>query len=493
MKPFDPEKFTDRRILVAGDFMIDEYLWGDVERISPEAPVQIVEVAREEYMLGGAGNVVRNLASLGAKVSAAGVVGKGRDGDNLLDLMRNLDVDIEGMVPDPDRPTTRKTRIIAANQHVLRIDRETRKNISEKTFETILRNLRSQIPDSDLVLVSDYGKGTLTESLLAEIVRICKKSGKMVLADPKGLDFKKYEGVTLITPNRKEASLASKIEIVDDRTMCEAASHIMEKTRTDKLLITLGKDGMALFEGSTAPYRIGTEARQVFDVSGAGDTVLAVMGLALASGSSFRQAAALANTAAGIVVGKVGTAAVTQKQLSRAYAPELARLSHKYSDIDDLKNVVADLRRRGRKIVFTNGCFDLIHPGHIQFLSESKRMGDVLVVAADDDRSVRAIKGAGRPIVAQENRVGILSALDSVDHVTVFSSDRLLDLIETIRPDILTKGSNYKTEEVFGRELVERYGGEVRLVPIVLEISSTSIINEIRKNERQFKNAPVPD
>ncbi len=482
MKPFDPKIFTGRRLLVAGDFMIDEYLWGDVERISPEAPVQIVEVCREEYMLGGAGNVVRNLAALEANVSAVGVAGTGPDGDRLLDLLKSIDVDISGIVTDRDRPTTRKTRIIAANQHVLRIDRETRKSVSEKTFETLLRHLQSQIPSSDLVLVSDYGKGTLTDKLLSEIVRICRQNGKMVLADPKGLDFKKYEGVTLITPNKKEASLASKIEIVDDKTMCEAASCIMERTKTTKLLITLGKDGMALFEESAAPYRIRTEARQVFDVSGAGDTVLAVMGLALASGASFRQAAALANAAAGIVVGKVGTAAVTQKQLSRAHVPESARLSQKYSDLDDLKDIVTDLRRRGKKIVFTNGCFDLIHPGHIRFLSESKSMGDVLVVAIDDDRSVRRIKGAGRPVIAQENRVGILSALDSVDHVTVFSSDGLLDLVDAIRPDILTKGANYTTEEVFGRDLVERHGGEVRLVPIVLEISSTSIINEIRKN-----------
>ncbi len=483
MKPFDIEKFSGRRVLVAGDFMIDEYLWGDVDRISPEAPVQVVEVKREEFMLGGAGNVVRNLATLGANVAAAGVAGTGHDGSLLTDMLERLRVDVSGIVRDKNRPTTRKTRILAAHQHVLRIDRETKADISDRVFQTLVQTLESQIPESDIVIVSDYGKGSVTGTLISQIVQICKKYGKPVLADPKGLDFRKYAGVTLITPNKKEASLASNIDIVDDRSMREAASAIMEKTETNKLLITCGKDGMALFEGSAEPFLIRSEARQVFDVSGAGDTVIAVLGLAMASGASFRQAAELANAAAGIVVGIVGAAAVTRKQLARAMAKETSQNSSKYVEPEDLKDLADSLRKSGKKIVFTNGCFDLIHCGHILLFSESKRLGDVLVVAIDDDRSVRKIKGPPRPVISQEQRAGIIGALDSVDYVTVFPSDGLLEIIEAVKPDILTKGSNYTEEKVFGRELVEKHGGQIRLIPVSEDVSATSIIERIKNCE----------
>ena len=479
---FDPERFSRCRILVIGDLMIDEYLWGNVDRISPEAPVQIVEVNREEFTLGGAGNVIHNLVVLGAKVSAVSVVGVGYDGDFLVDMLKKLEVDHEGIIQDPERSTTRKTRIIASNQHVLRIDRETRKEISDNTFKLLVKSLENQIPQTDIVLVSDYGKGTLTRPLLSRIVEISKKNRKMIIVDPKGLDFTKYSGVTLITPNKKEASLASNVEITDDATLLKAAEILLEKVEMEKLLITCGKDGMILFEKNAPPYRIHTEARQVFDVSGAGDTVLAVLGLALATGADFQQAASLANTAAGIVVGKIGTATVTPRELASALAPEGPGISFKYKDISEINTLVSELRKNGKRIVMTNGCFDLIHQGHIRLLSESKRLGDILIIAIDDDLSVRKLKGPGRPIINQTNRVRILSALDSVDYVVVFSSDELLKLIDKIRPDILTKGSNYSTEEVYGRHLVEKYGGIVRLIPITEDISSSTIIDSIRNS-----------
>ena len=480
MKPFDIEKFSGRRVLVVGDFMIDEYLWGDVDRISPEAPVQVLEVKREEFMLGGAGNVVRNLAKLGADVAAVGAAGVGHDGQMLLDLLEKLRVDVSGIFRDNSRPTTRKTRILAAHQHVLRIDRETKADISDRVFQNFVQTLTSQIPEADIVIISDYGKGTVTRALIAKIVRICKKYEKPVIADPKGLDFKKYAGVTLITPNTKEASLASNIDIVDDRSMRQAASVIMEKTETDKLLITCGKDGMALFEDPSEPFRIRSEARQVFDVSGAGDTVIAVLGLAMASGASLRQAAELANAAAGIVVGIVGAAAVTRKQLARAMAKETSQNSSKYVEPEDLKDLADSLRKSGKKIIFTNGCFDLIHCGHILLFSESKRLGDILVVAIDDDRSVRKLKGPPRPVISQDQRAGIIAALDSVDYVTVFPSDGLAQIIDALRPDILTKGSNYTEENVFGRELVEKHGGQIRLIPVSEDVSATTIIERIK-------------
>ena len=311
-------KFNKCRMLVIGDLMIDEYLWGDVNRISPEAPVPVVAVKKEESTLGGSGNVINNLAALGAKVFAAGVIGTGRSGNMLLKRLGYLGVDAGGVVQEPGRPTTRKTRIIAAHQHVLRIDRETKKEISGKTLYKIAGYIMEKTSEADLVIVSDYGKGLITKSLMEIVVAAAKKYGKTAIADPKGLDYSKYSGVTMITQNRKEAALAAGVEITNNSYLIEAGKKILNGFDVEKLLITCGKDGMTLFEKDKKPYKIKAEARQVFDVSGSGDTVIAVMWLSLASGLSFRAAASVANTAAGIVVGKVGTATVSGKELTLA-------------------------------------------------------------------------------------------------------------------------------------------------------------------------------
>ncbi|MDP2861987.1 MAG: D-glycero-beta-D-manno-heptose-7-phosphate kinase [Desulfobacterales bacterium] len=323
----DVLKFKECRVLVIGDLMIDEYLWGDVDRISPEAPVQVVDVKKEELTLGGSGNVVNNLVALGAKVFAAGVIGTGRNGNMLLKRLGYSGVDAGGVVQEHGRPTTRKTRIIAAHQHVLRIDRETRKEISDETLDKITRFIEKVIPETDVVIVSDYGKGLITKTLMARVVKSAEKHGKIIIADPKGLDYSKYSGVTLITPNRKEAALASGVEITSNSSLMEAGAKIIDRAGIERLLVTCGKDGMVLFERDKKPYKIRTEARQVFDVSGAGDTVIAVLGLCLASGASFRAAASVANTAAGIVVGKVGTATVSEKELTAALMPRSTPLS----------------------------------------------------------------------------------------------------------------------------------------------------------------------
>ncbi|MES0447031.1 MAG: D-glycero-beta-D-manno-heptose-7-phosphate kinase [Desulfobacterales bacterium] len=477
----DISKFDRCNILVVGDLMVDEYLWGDVERISPEAPVQVVTIKDEDFSLGGSGNVVNNVVALGAKVSAVGVIGTGTDGQLLLNKLNELGVDIAGIFQDSNRPTTRKTRIIASNQHVLRIDRETKESISEPTFEAIAKYLEDKIPDVDVVLISDYGKGLITEALMARLIAAAQKHKKITIADPKGLDFSKYSGVSLITPNKKEAALASGIEVVDETTLIEAGNKIFQRVGIDKLLITCGKDGMVLFDRNKAPYKISAETRQVYDVSGAGDTVLAVLGLAVASGISFEDGAVLANTSAGIVVGKVGTATVSRQELSSALKHDDISLKHK--DLSELPVLIQDMKKKGKRLVMTNGCFDLLHAGHIMLFSASKKLGDVLIVAIDDDDSVRGLKGKGRPVISARERVRVISALDSVDYVVVFSSQELSKLIEIIRPDVLTKGSNYASEEVFGRELVEQLGGRVVLVPVTEEISSTRIINNIRNSE----------
>lgn len=477
----DISKFDRCNILVVGDLMVDEYLWGDVERISPEAPVQVVTIKDEDFSLGGSGNVVNNIVALGAKVSAVGVIGTGSDGQLLLNKLNELGVDIAGIFQDSNRPTTRKTRIIASNQHVLRIDRETKESISEPAFEAIAKYLEEKIPDVDVVLISDYGKGLITEALMARLIAAAQKHKKITIADPKGLDFSKYSGVSLITPNKKEAALASGIEVVDEKTLIEAGNKILQRVGIDKLLITCGKDGMVLFDRNKAPYKIRAETRQVYDVSGAGDTVLAVFGLSVASGISFEDGAVLANTSAGIVVGKVGTATVSRQELSSALKHDDISLKHK--DLSELPVLIQDMKKKGKRLVMTNGCFDLLHAGHIMLFSASKKLGDVLIVAIDDDDSVRDLKGKGRPVISARERVRIISALDSVDYVVVFSSQELSKLIEIIRPDVLTKGSNYASEEVFGRELVEQLGGRVVLIPVTEKISSTRIINNIRNSE----------
>ncbi|MEA1946325.1 MAG: D-glycero-beta-D-manno-heptose-7-phosphate kinase [Thermodesulfobacteriota bacterium] len=501
--PIDISKFDKCNLLVVGDLMLDEYLWGEVDRISPEAPVQVVSINNEDFALGGAGNVVNNVVALGAKVSAAGVIGSGKNGQILLNKFKELGVDTAGIVQEPGRTTTKKTRIIASHQHVLRIDRETDKAISDPTLEKITRFIKDKIADVDVVLISDYGKGLITKTLLSGLISAAKNHKKVAIADPKGLDFSKYSGVSLLTPNKKEAALASGVEIVDESTLFKAGNIILQKIHLDKLLITCGKDGMVLFEKNRSPCRVRAEARQVFDVSGAGDTVLAILGLAVASGVSIKNSVTVANTAAGIVVGKVGTATVSKQELASALKivvgkvgtasvsnQELASafksdddsLSSKYQALPELPALIGELKKKGKRLVLTNGCFDLLHVGHILLFSASKQLGDILIVAIDDDESITTLKGPGRPVIGVKERVRILCALDSVDYVVVFSSRELKKLIEIIQPDVLTKGSNYTSEEVFGRERVEQLGGCVVLIPVSENISSTRIINDIKSS-----------
>jgi D-beta-D-heptose 7-phosphate kinase/D-beta-D-heptose 1-phosphate adenosyltransferase len=477
---FDLSNFENCRLLVVGDLMIDEYVWGTVERISPEAPVQVVEVYNEEYTLGGSGNVVNNLVTLGAQVSVLGVIGTGRDGKQLLNNLSDLGVDARGVIQEAGRPTTKKTRIIAEHQQVLRIDRETKKEISSQTYNALTKLAASMIPDVDVILVSDYGKGLITRDLIAALVKLAQKHGKLTIADPKGLDFSKYAGVSLLTPNKREASLASGVEIVNEKSLLAAGRSLLQHSGIEKLLITCGKDGMVFFESEHRHIKISTNAREVYDVSGAGDTVVAVLGLGLAAGLSYREAVRLANTAAGIVVGKVGTATVSRKELAGALQQTSTGTVSKNKSLKELSELCRKLQNDRKRIVLTNGCFDLLHVGHIKLFAASKQLGDVLIVAIDDDDSVKRLKGADRPVINSAERVGILSALDSVDFVTVFATHELDKIIKSIRPDVLTKGSNYESETVEGREIVEGYGGRVELIPITADISSSQIINNIK-------------
>jgi D-beta-D-heptose 7-phosphate kinase/D-beta-D-heptose 1-phosphate adenosyltransferase len=476
----DIDRFDQCRILVLGDLMIDHYVWGEVDRISPEAPVPVVSVTGEDDTLGGCGNVVNNVVALGGRVFLAGVVGTGSDGDLIVEKCDALGVDTGGVIREPGRPTTRKTRVFAANQHVLRIDRETRRQIAAASFEQLAAVVEKKIGDVDVVVVSDYGKGVVTPAMLARLVNAAAGAGKRIVADPKGVDFSRYAGATVLTPNKKEAGLAAGIRIIDDASMASAAKRVLEGAGVENLLVTCGKEGMVLFEQGKKPFKIAAEARQVYEVSGAGDTVVAVLSLALAAGATLRSAAALANTAAGVVVGKIGTATVSRRELAAARDRTVDPTAAKAKRFEELPILAQELRKKGKRIVLTNGCFDLLHAGHVKLFSASKQLGDVLIVATDDDDSVRSLKGPGRPVIQARERVRILSALDAVDYVVVFDSSRLEALLTVLRPDVLTKGSNYATEEVAGREVVEQFGGRVELIPVTEAVSATRIIDSIR-------------
>ena len=476
----DLTTFNTVRVLVVGDLMVDEYVWGDVERISPEAPVQVVAVRSENYTLGGCGNVVNNIAALGGTVTVAGVIGIGRNGQLLLKMFADRGLDTAGLIQDPHRPTTMKTRIIAASQHVLRIDRETRAPVAPQSFTALMAFVEAQIPAVDVVVVSDYGKGVVTPELLAHITAVARRHAKPVVADPKGREYAKYAGVSVLTPNKKEAAQAAGIEISGPDTLAAAAAKILDTVTVDNLLVTCGPEGMVLFRRHQAPYAISARARQVYDVSGAGDTVVAVLALALGAGEPLESATALANAAAGVVVGKVGTATLTPSELAAAMHPDDDGPAGKHKSLAELPALVARLKQKGQRIVMTNGCFDLLHAGHVMLFAASKKLGDVLIVAIDDDEAVKALKGPGRPLISARQRVQILSALDAVDYVVVFGAGQLEPLIDLLRPDVLTKGSNYSAEEVLGRRRVEQLGGRVVLIPVTETVSATSIINHIK-------------
>jgi D-beta-D-heptose 7-phosphate kinase/D-beta-D-heptose 1-phosphate adenosyltransferase len=483
LRNLDLEGFAALKVLVAGDFMLDEYLWGRVERISPEAPVAVVEVERETRTLGGAGNVVNNLVALGAQVAVLGLVGEDHPGRLLKEEMLRLGVAVEGLFTEASRRTSRKTRVIGASQQVVRIDRETR-TPAPPTFEQAAREfLSARLPGFDALVLSDYAKGVLTPAVLRDLIAQGTKLGYPVVVDPKGADYSGYAGATVITPNRREVEQAVGQALTCREDLVQAGARLRESLSLKYLLITLGAEGMLLFVPGQPEVAIPTRAREVFDVSGAGDTVAALMALGLAQWGDPVLAAALANIGAGVVVGKVGTAPIFRAELARELGQGGTRLEEKIRTQAELRLLLSQLQARGKRVVFTNGCFDLLHAGHIRFLEESRRLGDVLVVAVDSDASVKQVKGEGRPIIGAEQRVRILAALEAVDYVTVFTSEQLPELLAALQPDILTKGSNYPEAKVAGREVVQKYGGEIRLIPVTEAVSVSDLINRIRGGE----------
>jgi D-beta-D-heptose 7-phosphate kinase/D-beta-D-heptose 1-phosphate adenosyltransferase len=467
------------RCLVIGDLMLDEYLWGKAERISPEAPVQVVDVVREELRLGGAGNVVNNLVALGAQVAVCSVIGEDPNGRSLLEDLKQRAVAVDGIFSDPARRTSRKTRVVASNQQIVRIDRESRDPLSVEMEGLVCSWITAHAAAFNVILLSDYLKGVLTGRVIASVVAAARPAAVPVLVDPKGTDFARYHGVTILTPNRKEAEAAAGIAIRDNESLGQAAGLIMERAGLDNLLITRSEEGMSLFFHSGEAVHIPTVAREVFDVSGAGDTVLASLALGVAAGLGMAEAALLANIAAGIAVGKLGTSTVSPAEIVNAVALTHSDSDSKIKHPDVLTAIIAAEKARGKRVVFTNGCFDLLHAGHVKYLQKARSLGDLLVLGLNSDASVRRLKGKLRPLIGEDERAHILAALDCIDYVAIFDEDTPLGLITALKPDILAKGGDYTVEGVVGKDVVEAYGGRVELVSFVDGKSTTSIIERI--------------
>ena len=461
-------------VLVVGDLMIDHYLWGACDRISPEAPVPVIDVREESEILGGAGNVINNLQALGAVVSVASVVGEDENGRRLKAMLEEIEVNTEALILQKGRSTTRKSRVIASHQQVLRFDSETKEAIEKSTAAELLSRIESAISDFDIVLLSDYGKGVLEESFTASLIELARSEGKMVLVDPKGRDYSKYRGATLVTPNRKEASEATGIEIVDTESLRRAGFKLKEELSLDMAMITLSEEGMAIFDDNMRT--IETVAREVYDVTGAGDTVLSTLGFVLACGGNIDEAARIANAAAAVVVGKLGSATADWDEII-SYEDTLheSTTEHRIKSREALVSTVRRAKKSGKKIVFTNGCFDILHMGHVKYLEKARSFGDLLIVGLNSDQSLRRLKGDGRPVNPQYDRAYLLAALDAVDFVSVFEEDTPYELIKAIEPDVLVKGGDYRGKEVVGSDIAK----ELRLVDFVEGRSTTAIIERV--------------
>ena len=466
-------------VLVLGDVMLDQYIYGTIDRISPEAPVQVVNWREQRSGLGGAANVANNLAQLGCHVFLAGVVGSDATADELLNTAKAMGINTAGVVTDADRPTTLKTRVIAHRQQVIRIDREGGSQISDGSAKVLLDRVRKYIPSVDGIILSDYAKGVLRSDFCASVIQAGSSNHKRVLVDPKGDDFRKYRGAFLLTPNKAELGRATQLPVRNEDEIRAAIACLLSQTECEAILVTRSEEGMSLYTRTGSETHIQTEARDVFDITGAGDTVISMIARVFFAGQDLETAARLANIAAGIKVGKFGAAAVSVEEISAAIRQRENEGTRKVVELSQAKQLVSLARSQGRKVVFTNGCFDLLHAGHVQLLQKAKALGQVLIVAINDDASVRQTKGNGRPLISAMDRARIIAALEAVDHVIIFSGLTPLHLIEELRPDVLVKGGNYNLEEVIGRKEVEKYGGRVVLIPTIDTQSSSQIIKEI--------------
>ncbi len=468
----------DPKILVIGDLMIDQYLWGTCERVSPEAPVPIINVTKDSEVLGGAGNVVNNLKRLGAQVDICSVIGDCKTSVELKYLFNKIGVDTKYLIEQKKRLVSKKTRVISSQQQVVRYDLESTDDIKIKSEDALISIFKKNIHNYEIILLSDYGKGVLTKKLTKTVIQLANQNNIKVLVDPKGSDYSKYQGAYLLTPNKIEASEATKITIKDQNSLLKAISKLKLEFNLSVSLITLSEQGIAVYD--TALRIKPTITKEVFDVTGAGDTVLASLGFAIACNSSIDQAVEFSNLAAGVVVSKIGSATATFNEIIEHESSLNKSTSDKHiKNFNEITQITYELKAKNRKIVFTNGCFDILHLGHIKYLEKAKSLGDTLIIGLNSDRSVSALKGDDRPINSQNDRAYILAALEVVDHVVIFDEDTPFNLIKIIKPNILVKGNDYKDKKVVGDDIAE----ELVLVEFVEGKSSTKTIEKIKKGK----------
>ena len=473
--------WADKHLLVVGDVMLDQYIWGDVVRISPEAPVPVVQATHRSELPGGAANVALNLSRLGAKVCVVGFTG-GDDNERLLaESLRTNGIHAE-LVVSAGFPTIAKLRVLGGRQQILRLDSERLGERPAGDIDRLVAATLRHLPVSDAVVLSDYAKGVLTPEVCRVVIRAAREQGIPVLVDPKCTDFRRYSGATTICPNLAELAAAVRNvtgEMVDDLdTLLKAAEALVPLAEIDYLIATLSDKGIAIIRADERTV-VPAVARQVFDVSGAGDTVIAVLALCLASGIAIETAVHLANVAAGIVVGKAGTAPIEKRELLAALTPEFTpQAAGHVADRDQLARRVAAWKGNGDRVVFTNGCFDLLHVGHITVLDQARRLGDRLIVGINSDASVRELKGPLRPIVGEQARAQVLAALAAVDAVVIFDEPTPLKLILALQPDVIVKGGDYSEETVVGGKEAQAWGGIVRIVPLVAGYSTTLLIEK---------------
>lgn len=474
------------RVLTVGDLMLDRFVYGSVDRISPEAPVPVLRIDREISMLGGVGNVARNLRALASSVCLVAVLGRD-DAAREVKALLSRDADIEShLLEDPERPTIIKTRYIAGSQQVLRADREQAADVGAGIEQDIIERAKSDLPVAGALVLSDYGKGVLSRETADRLIAAARKAGVPVVVDPKGRDYSRYAGADLVTPNRKELTLATGMPADTDDEVVAAARHLIATSGVEGVLVTRSQDGMTLVtrsdDADAAPLHLPATAQEVFDVSGAGDTVVATVAAGLAAGIAIGDACRLANVAAGLVVGKVGTATASSEELVHAIrGRDLASGEAKTANLETALRQVSLWRAQGKVIGFTNGCFDLLHPGHVSLLRQAAERCDKLVVGLNSDASVARLKGPERPVQSEAARATVLGSLASVDMVVVFGEDTPIELITALKPDLLIKGADYKDKLVVGADVVAGYGGSVFLANLEDGFSTTKTIARLSR------------
>ena len=478
------ERLARARVTCVGDLMLDKYIYGEVSRISPEGPVPVLRVTEQRLALGGVGNVARNLSTLGAKVACISASGEDPAGDMLESLLQELPSCHFTLVRDTARSTTVKTRCIGGHQQMLRLDEETLSELEGDVLEQLLQAVRQSLNESDVLLLSDYGKGVLSQTALQTLISYARDAGVAVVVDPKGPDYRRYAGASVVTPNRSELAQATSLSVDSDEEVVAAASRLIQTCGIESVLVTRSERGMTWVPATGSPVHVPTSAQEVFDVSGAGDTVIAVFAAARGADIEAATATQLANAAAGLAVAKLGTAAVSALELIDALeSSRVGAVGSKRLSLDQLLDRVHRWRSGNLRVGFTNGCFDLLHPGHVKLLAEAKTHCDRLIVGLNTDASVRRLKGDTRPIQNETARATILASISHVDALVLFADDTPMTLIDAIKPDVLVKGADYRLEDVVGASTVTGYGGRVELVALLDGQSTSALIGSTRTTE----------